>query len=406
MRKKATVLGAGIQGVCVALMLEKHGYQVQLIDKNWGIMNRSSLTHEGKIHLGFVYGMDKTRQTGFRMVSDALNFAPYMDYLYGRSIPWGDLKSKKNIYLVIRDSMISSDDVISYFESLNSEFQVQIQDKKLNYLGQRPNRIFNKCPIPWYVERNLIDAAFETEEVSIDQPGFRQLIEKKILDNLDIKTFFEHQIERISRNKTGFIIDCTLTDGSKTQIQSEILINCLWESKVRFDRMIGLPDNVIPSIRLKYGLVVKADDFLRKIDTLTMIHGPYGNFVVSKNSDTAFCSWYPASMMGIMGYGPLPGNWEQACDGITTPEMKEKLGRDNYDGFKKYIPQLNRLEVIKVTAGVILSSGVRDIDKVDSQFHARIEYPVRELDGYYSISTSKFTSAPRNTMLLEEMIFG
>ena len=74
MAKTATVLGAGIQGVCVSLMLQKHGYRVHLIDKSRDIISRSSLTHEGKIHLGFVYGMDKSLKTGRKMVKDALHF--------------------------------------------------------------------------------------------------------------------------------------------------------------------------------------------------------------------------------------------------------------------------------------------------------------------------------------------
>ena len=115
MTKSAIVLGAGIQGVFVALMLQKHGYRVRLIDKSRDIINRTSLTYEGKLHLGFVYGMDKTWQTGYRMTRDALHFAPYLDYLLGGTEDWSRFRSKPNIYLVAQDSMLSPPEVHAYF---------------------------------------------------------------------------------------------------------------------------------------------------------------------------------------------------------------------------------------------------------------------------------------------------
>ena len=74
--KKALVLGGGIQGCCIALMLEKQGYEVNLVDKNKDIINRASLNQEGKIHLGFVYGLDSSLKTGKKLLLDALYFAP------------------------------------------------------------------------------------------------------------------------------------------------------------------------------------------------------------------------------------------------------------------------------------------------------------------------------------------
>lgn len=406
MTKTATVLGAGIQGVCIALMLAKHGYKVQLIDKNWSIINRSSLIQEGKIHLGFVYGMDKSHATGHRMITDALHFAPYMNYLLGQQVPWEHLKSKSNVYLVIRDSMISADEANSYFDNLDSEFQKRIKNNDLNYLGSRPEKIYAKIGIPVYTDPRFVSAAFRTAETSLDQAGLRHII-SSVLSNLqEIELFLECRVEEVARTSNGFSVECINKNNDRQQFYSDILVNCLWESRIRFDRMIGMITEETKSIRLKFGLLLRTDEFLQDIDSVTMIHGPYGSLVVMPNSSMAFCSWYPASMRGIMDYGPLPEAWEQVCDGVVDKELTEKLLEENYSGFKKYFPHLKRLNLVRVTAGVILADGNKDIDKQDSGFHARIEYPIKELDGYYSISTSKFTSAPRNTMLLEKSLFG
>ena len=54
--------------------------------------------------------------------------------------------------------------------------------------------------------------------------------------------------------------------------------------------------------------------------------------------------------------------------------------------------------------GVIVGKGLQDIQDPKSKLHERSEFPITHDDGYYSISTSKYTSAPHNTFLLEKML--
>jgi len=169
--------------------------------------------------------------------------------------------------------------------------------------------------------------------------------------------------------------------------------------------MLGMDGEGKYSMRLKYGLVVKADDFLRRLNSFTMIHGPYGNFVISPHHSRAFCSWYPSCLKGMIDYGEVPGAWEQACEGFTSDELIEELRISNLENFRNIVPQLTNLEVLTVKGGLILAEGNRDITERDSSFHSRSESPIRESDGYYSVNTSKYTSAPRNTMILEKMLF-
>lgn len=405
MTKTVSILGAGIQGVCVALMLQKHGYKVNLIDKSWGIMNRASMTQEGKIHLGLIYGMDKSLRTGYRMVQDALHFAPILDRLLGANQNWDLLKSKKDTYLVTKDSMLSSKDAETYFEALDTKFQEQIRNTNLHYLGSRPERIFQKSQTPWYVESSLIDSAFQTEEVSVDQPKLKELFKRKIQNTPSIELFLEHKVMEIKRKKDSLVVVCKTESKTPKNFESEIVVNCMWENRIYFDQMMGIEDDQIHSLRLKYGLILKADDFLLSLDSVNLIHGAYGSFVIHPNSNTAFFCWYPSSMKGLIPYGPLPESWEQACDGNFSKEEIDSLIMDNFIAFKRYIPKLQNFNLLRVSAGVILAEGNKDIDKPDSGFHSRIESPIRKLDGYYSVSTSKFTSAPRNTLILEKELF-
>ena len=405
MVKTASVLGAGIQGVCVTLMLQKHGYHVQLIDKNWDIINRASLTYEGKIHLGFVYGMDKTLETGHRMVKDALHFAPFLEYLLDKKGNWKSLKSKPNHYLVAHDSMLSPLEVESYFEKLEVCFKDTLTEDGLHYLGGRPPSIFRKVDIPEYVNPSMVSASFLTEEVSIDQLGLKELLKQKILESTVVEVFLDHVVTEIAREPNGFVVECRRKDESIVHFRSDVVFNCLWESRIYFDRMLGIEGDSGHSIRLKYGLLVKADDFLHRLNSFTMIHGPYGNFVITPHHSRAFCSWYPSCMKGMIDYGKVPGAWEHACDGFTSDRLIEELRISNLENFRKIVPQLGNLDVLDVKAGLILAEGNTDITEKDSSFHSRNEFPIRESDGYYSVNTSKYTSAPRNTMILEQMLF-
>ena len=80
--------------------------------------------------------------------------------------------------------------------------------------------------------------------------------------------------------------------------------------------------------------------------------------------------------------------------------------RANIAAFRKLLPNLPDMEVIRAKAGLLLAEGKVDINDRNSTFHQRNEIPVTGGNGYYSINTSKYTSAPRNAMILEEMLFG
>lgn len=406
MRKTATVLGGGIQGACVALMLERRGCDVVLVDKVPELIRRASLTFEGKIHLGFVYGMDRTLRTGLRMVNDALHFGPVLEELLATRLPWARLRSRRNVYGLVRDSMLSTDEVEQYFGALDAEFRERLAGSDLHYLGERPDRACRRIAVPSWLAAERIEAAFHTEEVSVDQLELRRLVVAAVGARPRIARVLGHAVETVEPVAAGFVASLRAGDGTRRRIESEIVVNCLWEGRVRVDRQVGIPADADCSLRLKYGLYLALNDSLRALDSLTLIHGPYGNLVVSPAAGSAFCSWYPASLKGLIPYGPLPPAWEQACAGRVSPALARELGEANHAGLREFVPDLAPFEVLQVTAGVIVAEGLRDISERDSGFHSRAQPPVVSRDGYYSVNTGKYTSAPRNTRLLEQAIFG
>ena len=62
-KKRIAILGAGGFGAYLALELEARGYQIKLFEEHSEPVRKASLVNEGKIHLGFIYAMDKEFHT-------------------------------------------------------------------------------------------------------------------------------------------------------------------------------------------------------------------------------------------------------------------------------------------------------------------------------------------------------
>ena len=72
---RIAVLGAGLQGACVALAASALGHDVILFDQAERSLDRASLRNEGKIHLGHVYANDSSFQTAELMLRAAVTAA-------------------------------------------------------------------------------------------------------------------------------------------------------------------------------------------------------------------------------------------------------------------------------------------------------------------------------------------
>ncbi len=100
----------------------------------------------------------------------------------------------------------------------------------------------------------------------------------------------------------------------------------------------------------------------------------------------------------------MPPSWEEACAGNITNTLWKSLENENYYHLHQIIPSLKEFEESTILGGVILAKGHQGIHDLNSKLHERSEFPITQNDGYFSINTGKFTSAPHNTSLLEKML--
>lgn len=403
----ALVLGAGIQGALAALMLANRGRKVTLLERNPAILQGASLNYEGRLHTGLLYSMDRSFKTAAKLAKDATAFAPTVERLLGREIDWARLRSTPSRYFVHRDSHLGAEDLVDFWTRLEGVFLEELRKTSSSYAGLRPTRLFRQMPIPPETRPGLITHAFQTAETSIDQPMLHRIIQAAIFNHPRITCRLGEEVKTVEETGAGQIMVETQDQaGGQTQYRAGLVVNCLWESRALFDRALDIPETDGESVRLKYSLLIKNNAFLEGLGSFILTHGAFGSIVVSPDTKVAFASWYPASVEDMMLVQTLPDNWRALLAGQIPEVVRARILAETVAGFRTVFRNFPPLEVKLIKAGVIVAHGMRDIDRADSAFHRRDEPPIRQKGNYFSVSTGKYVSAGRNTLLLEQKIFG
>jgi len=395
--KKVIVLGAGLQGVCVALALQDKGCRVQLIDQASGVLTRASLRNEGKIHLGFVYAKDNTKQTMPLMLAAALSFGPLIEKFTARKLTWPELTSNKFTYLIARDSLVPAKDLFEHYEQVQEHYsQILRDDPSAHYLGQRPDRLWDIQEyevISRYIRGDSVSGAASTMERALDLVPFNKFMESILEGQENIQTQLGCTVQEIQRTSSGFRVTGINLSNSSWTLEAEQVVNCLWEGRIKFDRQLGYGPERNWVYRLKYRLLGTLPEKLRSMPSCTLVLGRYGDVVVYPQQ-AAYFSWYLACMRGWEQGYDLPQHWEQACNNIVPENTRAEIKHAALSGLATFIPGIEQSSISTVDAGVICAWGDSDIDKLDSELHQRFEIGIHSYDGYYSIDTGKLTTAP------------
>jgi hypothetical protein len=392
------VLGAGIQGICVALALRCRGYLVTVIDQMPDLMLRTSLRNEGKIHLGFVYANDPSFQTSALLLNAALQFGPLLEDWLGMSIDWAKLTSSPFLYLIARDSMLAPDEICAHYERLQECLNERIASgERAVYLGNdlRGKNLWqpaNAAVYKWFAPARVAECV-ETVEVALSREPFRQLVKARLETMPEIETRYGHHIETIERRSNGFYVQGSRTDGTRWDESAEIVVNCLWDGRLVLDQQLGITPRRAFVMRLKYRLLGELAPALRTLPSLTMVLGRYGDIVRYEDEPTYF-SWYPTCLRGWSQTITPPEEWNAVCAGKPEPGIAETVARETLDAFDEIVPGIRNSQVQHVDGGVIYSWGETDIDDHASALHSRHEIGFTAHDGYFSVDTGKFTSAP------------
>ena len=386
-------MGAGIQGICCALSLSNLGVDVTMIDKAPEPLLRSGLRNEGKIHLGFIYANDKSFRTAALMLKSALHFSPLVESFLGHKIDWAPLRSRRFNYLILRDSMLSVKELTNHYTNLQEEYE-RINDPGLHYLGTRPELLWtdSNVEIPelnWQVVQRCIP----TDELAINLDAFREVLLTETGKRKNIKFLGGHCIEEIKKTSWGYRVSGTKGGSESWHLDSESLVNCLWENRLYFDKQLGIEPPRKWVYRLKHRILGIPTPAIAALESFTCVLGAFGD-LVNYDNHYSYLSWYPECMTGWSSEITTPASWEHACNGQLSATANKDWVHKAIMGLDNIFPGMKEIDVKQLDGGIIFSWGKTDIDDVNSELHKRFDIGIHAADGYYSIDTGKFTSAP------------
>jgi glycine/D-amino acid oxidase-like deaminating enzyme len=395
-KNRAIVLGAGIQGVSVALGLQQRGFAVVLVDKASDCLLRASFRNEGKIHMGFVYANDPSFKTSTLMLRASLSFSRLLDEWTGREIDWRALSSHPFMYVIARTSMVAPDRLLQSYEKLQHEYRTVLKQEGGSYLGQRPASIWEPLSadhLKAWINEKFAVCGVQTVETSLELEGFRRIMRAALARSGAIEPCFGCSVESVTRTAHGFRVEGSRADGMTWDRHADIVVNCLWDGRLKLDEHMGIRPERKWVYRLKYRLLGTLPREFEGMPSLTVVLGPYGDVVMYPHAKT-YISWYPACMRGWTDGVSVPQEWERHCAGWVEDTEASRIAQDALAGFEQVVTGIAQADIDVVDAGVIFSWGKTDIDDPGSELHERFHVGVHCYDGYFSIDTGKFTCAP------------
>jgi glycine/D-amino acid oxidase-like deaminating enzyme len=404
-RLPIAVLGAGVQGVCVALEVARRGRRVWLVEQDGCALNRTSVRNEGKIHLGLVYAHDPAGQTAGMMLEGALSFYPLLSRWLGDAVKRIQPSTPFH-YLVATDSLLNLDELEAHYHAVETTFRRMLaEDRALTYLGLRPESLFRRLSsdeLARHFTASRFLGGFSTEERALDTRVVAGLLREAVANEPMIRFLPAHTVRAIRRVGPGFQVEGEGVSGV-WKWEAEQVVNATWGNRQVLDQTLGIVPEPGVLHRLKYRVLAQLPARLQSSPSVTMVIGRYGDVVVRPDG-TVYLSWYPVAMKGWSHDLQPPAAWNGAVTGQVSPAEAGEIAREIMAAIDAWYPGIAGAKPYQVDAGVICAYGKTDVDDEASGLHNRTQIGVRSFDGYHSVSTGKYTSAPRFAVAAAEAI--
>jgi glycine/D-amino acid oxidase-like deaminating enzyme len=391
---RVAVLGAGLQGACVAMELASRGTNVDLFEKKAQCLTQASARNEGKIHLGFVYANDRTLQTARTMLKGALAFSPLLRRWIGNEIDQIPI-SEPFYYAVHRDSLLSREEVERHLHATHAIAVEQDSNAVGEYFGAdyrvAPERL-SESECESLFDRRAVLAAYRTPEIGIDAEVLAAIVSRRLSSDSHIHCRLQTNVQRVEPDSHGISLEFESATG-RSRERYDHVVNTLWDGRLLIDQTAGLQPERPWLFRVKYHLRIRLAASAPVFPTTTIVLGPFGDVVTYSNHEM-YLSWYPVGMRGS-SKKLTPPDWPLELDGKDANEMRTAI----IAGLRSVVPSLSLLtpehvEACEVKAGIIFAWGETDIDDRASGLHARYAIGPRTVGRYHSIDTGKLTMAP------------
>ena len=391
---RVAVLGAGIQGACVALELASAGIHVDLYDMNDQCMTQASAQNEGKLHLGYVYGNDRSLGTARTLITGAITFSPLLRRWFGRDLDTIPVSAPFN-YVIHTKSMLGVAEMENHFRNAHAIALEESHGTPADYFGadycMAPTRMPDSACFGLY-DRRSVAAAFKTGEISIDCEVLATLFRARLAADPKIRCFLKTLV--LAAKPDDSVVTITYdVGGDRERARYDHVVNALWDGRLAVDRTAGLEPPRPWLFRIKHYLRLHAPGSHQTVPSTTMVLGPFGDAVVYGN-DTLDLSWYPVGMRGASSM-ISPPDWPRVLDDVTATEVRDGI----LQGLGAIIPSIASLpqsdvETAVVKGGIIFAWGQTDIDDPLSLLHERQAIGPQSVGRYHTVDTGKLSMAP------------
>jgi hypothetical protein len=398
---RVAVLGAGLQGACVAFELASRGVQVDLYDKNDLPVTQASALNEAKIHLGFFYGKDSSLKTARLVAQGAVTFAPLLRRWLGDDIDRVPV-SPPYYYAVTRDSILPAEQVERHFKATSKVVNELIPGVP-DYFGvdcrDAPYRM--QSYDEFFDPRSIV-AAFRTPEIAISAASLAAIVRSHLFAEPDIRCILGATVRRVTIRDSGIEVGFERAGESLSEGYDQV-VNALWDGRLAIDATAGIMPQRPWSFRLKYDVHVRQAPFHSAVPSVTLVLGAFGDVVRYDNGEMCL-SWYPVGMKKMTSELAPPA-WPPVLDG----EAAEEVRSGTFAALSKMVPGLTDLAVYclsesEVQGAVIFAWGATDISDPASELHTRFDIGPRSYGRYHSIDTGKLTTAPLFGKMMADLI--
>lgn len=382
------VLGSGLSGSLAALMVAEAGHDVDLYDANPAPLMGASRNCEGKLHLGFVYAMDRSRRTVGTMIRGALTFRPILSRFVETSVIDAAV-SDPFVYAVPADSMLTAEAIEAHFEAVAEMLEFLGEGIGADYPGGEGGPVWELMAEEErarHFDGHAILSAYRTIERAIDPAPLAARLAEALRQAPRITLRMGCRVRRVAETSRGFEVHC---EGGEVARYGRV-VNAAWEGRLALDRAVLPPPRRPVLHRFKAGFFADTGGREEAPPSVTFVTGPYGDFV--KYPGRVYASWYPACLLrqerALEPERPAPDVADDSA--VLLAETRRGLAR-LMPGMEDYA---RTIEGWRPVGGYITSWGTEGIEDPASELHERYRIGAHGTATYQSIDTGKFTTAP------------